>query len=56
MTAGELVALLTTLTLPVKLPDVVGSKITLNVALCPAAKVRGGVSPLALKPAPETLT
>ena len=52
---GELLALLTTLTAPLKLPDVVGSKITPNVVLCPAAKVNGGVKPLTLKPVPETL-
>jgi hypothetical protein len=52
---GEPVALLTTLTVPLKLPDVAGSKITLKVVICPAAKVNGGVNPLTLKPAPETL-
>jgi hypothetical protein len=50
-----LVALLTTDTLPVTLPEVVGLKITLKVVVCPAAKVRGSVRPLVLKPAPETL-
>jgi hypothetical protein len=52
---GELVALLTMLTVPLKLPDVVGSKVTPNVVLCPAANVNGAVKPLTLKPAPETL-
>jgi len=33
MVAGELVALLTTETLPVALPATVGAKITLNVVL-----------------------
>ncbi len=50
-----MVALLTTLTLPVKLPEVAGRKITLKFVLCPAARVSGGVRPLALKATPETL-
>ncbi len=53
--AGELLALLTTATLPLKPPDVVGSKITPKVVLCPGAKVSGGVNPVTLNPAPETL-
>jgi len=53
--AGELLALLTTATVPVKLPDVAGSKIAPKVVLCPAAKVSGGVNPVTVKPAPETL-
>src|SRR5204862_6554598 len=48
---GELVALLTTLTVPSKLPDIVELKSTPKVVLCPAAKVNGGVKPLTLKPA-----
>lgn len=56
MVVGELVALLNTVTLPVKPPEVAGPKITLNVALCPAVNVSGGVRPLVPKPAPETLT
>jgi len=54
--AGEFVALLTTETLPVTLPTAVGAKAIFNEAFCPAAKVRGSVSPLAVKPAPETLS
>ncbi len=42
-------ALLTTLALPVTLPELVGAKTTLNVAVCPAASV--AVSPLVMYPA-----
>ena len=52
---GELVALLTSETLPVAAPAVVDAKTTLKLAVCPAAKVSGAVRPLALKPLPETL-
>ncbi len=52
---GELAALLTTVTLPVKLPAVAGAQITLKVVLCPAVKVSGGVRPLELKLAPEAV-
>src|SRR5437879_7799669 len=52
---GELVALLTSETLPVAVPAVVDAKTTLKLAVCPAAKVSGAVRPLALKPLPETL-
>jgi hypothetical protein len=54
--AGELVALLTTETLPVTLPAAVGANVTLRVAVWLAARVSGRVKPLALKPAPETFT
>jgi len=53
--AGELVALLTTERLPVALPATVGAKVTVNVALWPAATVRGRERPLTLKPVPLTL-
>lgn len=53
--AGEFVALLATNTLPLTDPVAVGAKFTLNVVLCPAVKLSGGVRPPALKPAPETL-
>ena len=56
MVAGELVALLTTETLPVTLATTVGAKRTVRVVFCPAAKVSGRVKPLALKPAPERFT
>ena len=52
---GELVALLTSETLPIAAPAVVDAKTTLKLAVCPAAKVSGAVRPLALKPLPETL-
>src|SRR2546426_1178129 len=52
---GESVALLTTVTLPVKLPEVAGLKITLKVVLCPAPKVSGGVRPMVVNPTPEAL-
>src|SRR5437879_5998534 len=52
---GELVALLTSETLPVAVPAVVDAKTTLKLAVRPAAKVSGAVRPLALKPLPETL-
>jgi hypothetical protein len=54
MTAGEFVALLVTDTPPLSVPATVGAKCTLNVALCPAVKLSGVVSPLAVKPLPET--
>ncbi len=54
--AGELVALLSTDTLPVTLPVAVGAKATFSEALCPAARVNGRVIPLTLNPAPATFT
>src|SRR5438445_47210 len=47
---GELVALLTSETLPVAVPRVVDAKTMLKLAVCPAAKVSGAVM---LKPFPE---
>ena len=55
ITAGELVALLTTETPPVMLPVVVGAKVALIVMLWPAASVNGRDSPLMLKPVPVTV-
>jgi hypothetical protein len=52
---GELVAVLTTVTLPGRLPVEVGANLTLSVADCPAARLRGSVIPLVLYPAPLTL-
>jgi hypothetical protein len=49
---GELGALLVILTLPVRLPAVVGSNRTLNVVVPPAGTVAGVASPLTLKAAP----
>jgi hypothetical protein len=49
---GELEALLVTVSEPVTLPDVVGAKMALQLADCPAASVSGRVRPLILKPVP----
>lgn len=39
-------ALLLIVTLPVAVPAVAGARVTFNVAVCPAVKVRGVVIPL----------
>ena len=52
---GELVALLATATEPVTLPVEVGSKLTLKLAVWPAASVRGMLGPLTLKPVPDAV-
>jgi len=54
--AGELVALLTTVTLPERLPVEVGAKLTLKDVDWPAARFRGSVIPLVLNPVPLALT
>jgi hypothetical protein len=54
--AGELVALLTTVTLPARLPVEVGAKLTVNDVDWPAARLNGSVIPLVLKPVPVALT
>ncbi len=59
--AGELVAVLTTETLPEALPATVGVKVALKLVLWPAVSVRGSESPLMLNPDPvivacETVT
>lgn len=56
MVAGELVALLVTLILPVTLPAVVGAKATVKEVDWPAASVRGSVRSVTLKPLPVTLS
>ena len=56
MVAGELVALLTTVTVPVALPATVGANVTAKVALCPLGNVAGTGRPLMLNPAPLTVT
>ena len=56
MVAGELVALLAMVMLPVTLPAAVGAKATVKEADCPAARVRGSASPVTLKPLPVTLS
>jgi len=53
---GELVALLTTLTLPARLPEEAGAKVTLRVTAWLGVKVVPEVTPLALKLAPEAAT
>jgi hypothetical protein len=50
--AGELVALLTTVTLPERLPAEAGVNVTLKDFDCPAARVTGSAIPLVLKPVP----
>ena len=49
-------ALLATLTLPVAAPAVDGVNVAVRVAVCPGVRIKPVESPLALKPAPETLT
>ena len=52
---GELVALLTALTLPEALPAAAGANTTLNEAVCPADKVRGKLRAERVKPVPLTV-
>lgn len=56
MVAGELLALLATATLPVKLPAAEGVNVTSSVALCPGVNVKPAEIPLAVNLAPDTLT
>src|SRR5260370_41221468 len=51
-TRGEFAALLTTVTLPARLPVEAGAELTLKEVDCPAARLNGSAIPLALKPAP----
>ena len=51
-----LVASLTTARLPAPAPTAGGAKRTVTVALCPAARLKGKVVPLVLKPVPEAVT
>jgi hypothetical protein len=54
---GEFVALLVTLTLaPVTAPAVVGSNVTVSVAVCPGVRIVPLVTPLALNPAPVVVS
>ena len=53
MLSEELDALLAITTLPVRLPADCGANTTLNVVLWPAARVKGKLRPLMLKPVPE---
>ena len=52
----ELLASLRIIRLPLLIPVEVGAYITVKVLLCPADRVSGRDSPLALKPGPLTLT
>lgn len=54
--AGELVALLATVTLPVTLPVDVGAKVTFKAAVCPGARTVPEDTLRALNSAPEVLT
>ena len=54
--AGELVALLTTVTLPARLPAEAGANVTLKEVDWPAARLSGSVIPLVLNPVPVALT
>ena len=56
MVAGEFVALLVTVTPPLKLPLAVGANATLNEVDCPALSVMGIDIPLTVKPVPVTLS
>ena len=47
--------MLTTVTLPERLPAEAGANLTLNDVDCPAARVAGSVIPLVLKPVPVAL-
>jgi hypothetical protein len=49
MDKGELVAVLVTETLPLRLPVMVGANVTLKLAVWPGANVTGGTGPLILK-------
>jgi len=53
--AGELVAVLTTETLPEALPVTVGAKVAVKLVLWPAVRVRGSERPLMLNPVPVTV-
>lgn len=54
--AGELVALLVTVTVPLAFPPAVGANVTVRLADWLGVKVRPDDTPLSPKPAPETCT
>jgi hypothetical protein len=56
ITEGELVALLTTVTVPVRAPVVAGEKVTLRVAFCPGLRIKPAETPLVANLAFEVLT
>jgi hypothetical protein len=45
-----------TVAVPGNVPAEVGAKVTVNVVLCPAVKVTGGVIPETVNPAPDSPT
>ena len=45
-----------TVTVPVNVPALVGANFTVNVVLCPAVNVTGGVIPVTLYPVPVAAT
>lgn len=53
--AGEPVALLVTVTVPLSAPPVVGKNTTLKLTFCPALNVTGALAPLRLKAAPVSV-
>ena len=55
MVAGEPVALLVTLTLPLSVPAAVGENTTPKVRFCPAVSVTGVPAPLREKPLPVSV-
>ena len=54
--ASELVALLVTVAVPVRIPVAAGVKVTFSIAVCPGVKICPVETPLAVYPAPEILT
>ena len=56
MVVGELVAVLTTKTLPVTLPEAAGANVTFMVVEAPGLRMSPIEMPLTLKPAPERVT
>jgi len=56
MPAGELVALLAMLTLPVTAPAADGSNVTVSVAVCEGVRTKPDATPEELKPEPEVVT
>jgi hypothetical protein len=56
ITLVPLDALLATVMLPVTFPVAAGSKVTFSDPVCPGARIVPVGRPLALKPAPDTMT
>ena len=55
MVVGDPVALLVTVTVPLRAPAVIGENTTLNVIRCAAASVTGVLAPLSAKPVPVSV-